>query len=148
MATGVHVAVVAAVAAQCEHTPGSKGQMPCMCFFNMKELHLPAVLQQQRMSNTGRPASVAVGIQGASCRSCQNALQVVCQLLHCEGVTGQYFGNINQPALLSQQVGSECCTPCQPATSVYIFNTQFQHIDRKGQAKQRPRQHSLWFWLQ
>ena len=101
----------------------------------MKELHLPAVLQQQRMSNTGRPASEAVGIQGASCRSCQDGLQVVCQLLHCDGVTGHLVRNINQPAFLSQQVGSECCTPCQPATSVYIFNIQFLTYRQKATGK-------------
>ena len=56
-ASYLHLAVVAEVAAQCEQTPDSKGQMPCMCFFNMTELDLPAVLQQQRKSTTGAPAS-------------------------------------------------------------------------------------------
>ena len=118
----MQVAVVAEVAAQCEHTQGSKGQMPCMCFFDRTELPLPAVLQQQRMSTTGRPASIAVGIQGASCRSCQDGLQVICQLLHCDVVTGHLVRNINQPALLSQHVDSERCTSCQPAFSTYIIN--------------------------
>ena len=83
--------------------------------FNRNELHLPAVLQQQRKNINGhRPASKAVGIQGASCRSRQNGLQEVCQLFHFYGIAEHLMRNTNQPALLSQQVGSEHCTPCQP----------------------------------
>ena len=98
---------VAVVAAQCEHTPGSKRHMPCMCFFDMTQFPIPAVLQQQRKRTTDRPASIAIGIQGASCCSCQHGLQVICQLLHCDGVTGQLVKNINYLALLSEQVVSE-----------------------------------------
>ncbi len=54
-------------------------------------------------------------MQGASCCSCQDGLQVVCQLLHCDDVTGHLVGNIDKPALLSHQVGAEHCTPRQPA---------------------------------
>ncbi len=101
----------------------------------MKELHLPAVLQQQRMSNTAWPASLAVGVQGASCCSCQDGFQVVCQLLHCGDVTGRLEGNIDQPALLSQHVGSEHCTPCQPAILTYT-HAEGVYIGRKRKAKQ------------
>ena len=143
-ASYLHLAVVAKVAAQCGQTPGSKGQMPCMCFFNMTELDLPAVLQQQRKSTTGGPASWAVGIQGASCRSCQHGLQVVCQLLHCNAVTGHVVRNINQPAFPSQQVASEHCTPCQPAVVTYTRTlAEGVCIGRQQTAQRRPRQHSL-----
>ncbi len=67
------------------------------------------------MGITAWPVSTAVGIQGASCCSCQNGLQVVCQLLHCGGVTGHAAGNIDQSALLGRQVGAENCMPRQPA---------------------------------
>ncbi len=103
---------------------------------------LPAVLQQQRKSITGRPGSIAVGTQGASCRSCQHGLQVLCQLLHCDGVTGQPVENINQLALPSQQVVSECCTPCQPGFSIHTL-TVTVYIGKMRQAKRRPRQHRL-----
>ncbi len=46
-------------------------------------------------------------MQGASCRNCQDGLQVVCQLLHRDDVTGHLSGNIDQLALLSHQVGAE-----------------------------------------
>ena len=68
-----------------------------------------------RNGNTDWPASKAVGMQGASCRNCQDGLQVVCQLLHRDDVTGHLSGNIDQLALLSHQVGAEQCTPRQPA---------------------------------
>ena len=71
------------------------------------------------MSNTAWPASLAVGIQAASCCSCQNGLQVVCQLLHCGGLTCRVEGHVNQLALLSQQAGSEHCPPCQPADGTH-----------------------------
>jgi len=67
------------------------------------------------ISDTAWPASKAVGMQGASCRSCQDGLQVVCQLLHRDCVTGHRSGNIDQLALLSHQVGAEHCRPRQPA---------------------------------
>jgi hypothetical protein len=67
------------------------------------------------INNTAWPASKVVGIQGASCCSCQDGLQVVCQLLHRDDVTGHLSGNIDQLALLSDQVGAEHCTPGQPA---------------------------------
>ena len=70
------------------------------------------------IGDTAWPASKAVSLQGASCCSCQDGLQVVCQLLHCDDVTGHVSGNIDQPALLSHQVGAEHCTPRQPA--VYV----------------------------
>ena len=107
--------------AQCEHTPACKGQKACMCFFNMNKLHLPTVLQQQRMSITAWPASEAVGIQEGSCRSCQDGLQVICQLLHCDDVTGHLLGNIHQPALLGKQVAVEHSTPCQSAIYTYVL---------------------------
>ena len=119
--TYLQVAGVVEVAAQCEHTPGSKGQMPCMCFLDMTQFPIPAVLQQQRKSTTDKPASKAVGIQGASCRSCQHGLKALCQLIHCDGVTGHLVQNIKQPALPSQQVPSEHCTPCRPALLTYMY---------------------------
>jgi len=67
------------------------------------------------ISDTAWPALEAVGIQGASCRSCQDGLQMVCQLLHRDDATGHLVGNIHQPALLSHQVNAEHCTPRQPA---------------------------------
>lgn len=76
------------------------------------------------MRISGRPASNAVGIQGASCRSCQDRLQVVCQLLHRDGVAGHIVRNINQPALLSQQVDSEHGTPSQPAFETYMLTKE------------------------
>ncbi len=125
-----------------EHTPGSKGQMPCL-WCNMTQFPLPAVLQHQRKSTTGRHASIAVCIQRASCCSCQHGLQVLCQLLHCDGVvSGHLVENINQLALLSQQVGSECCTPCQPRFSIHTL-AMTDYIGKMRQAKRRPRQHSL-----
>ncbi len=67
------------------------------------------------ISEPAWPASAAVGIQGASCRSCQDGLQVLCQLLHCGDITGHLVGNIDQLALLTKQVGTKHGTPCQPA---------------------------------
>ena len=112
---------MAMTGAQCEHTPACKGQKPYMCFFNMHKLHLPVVLQQQRMSNTAWPASSAVEVQGASCCCCQDGLQVVCQLLQCDTVTSHISGNIHQPALLGKQVGVEHSTPCQSAIYRYVL---------------------------
>ena len=82
----------------------------------LQHANLPAIImQQQRMGITAWPASKAVGIQGTSCRSCQDGLQVLCQLLHCNDVTGHLAENIDQLALLSKQVGAEHCTPRPPA---------------------------------
>ncbi len=79
-------------------------------------------------STTDWPASKAVGISGASCCSCQDGLQVVCQLLHCDGVAGQLLGNLNQPALLSQQVGTEHCTPRQPAVYASMLAERVRNV--------------------
>ena len=73
------------------------------------------------MRNAAWPALLAVGIQGRPRCSCQDGLQVVCQLLYYDGVMSHCLGNINQLALLSKQVAIEYSTPCQPALYTYVL---------------------------
>ena len=89
---------------------------------------------REARSTTDWPASKAVGIQGASCRCCQDGLQVLCQLLHCESVIGYVVGHINQLALLSQQVGAEHSTPRQPAVYARTLTDAVRNVltCRKG----------------
>ena len=50
-ATCLQVAVVAEVAAQCEHTPGSKRQMLCMCSFDMMQVINSLLLDLDSMAD-------------------------------------------------------------------------------------------------
>ena len=68
-----------------------------------------------RTMYTARLASKAVIIKGPPRYCYQDGLQIVCQLLHCDGVNGHLVGNVNQTALLGHQVGAEYCLPRQPA---------------------------------
>jgi len=98
---------------------------------------------QQGVSITVWPVSTAVGIQRASCCSYQDGLQVICQLLHRDAVTGHLVGNIDQLALLSHQVGAEHCTPCQPAVYARTLAEEVRTMlsSRKGaRAKAKHRQ--------
>ena len=125
-----------------------QGADACVCFLSTQK-YLPAVMLQQGRRTTDCPASKAVGIQGASCRSCQDGLQVVCQLLHCDNVTGHLLGNINQPALPSHQVGAEQCTPRQPAVYARTLANDREMCCLAGRAHRqrqnaRAKAHSLW----
>ena len=101
-----------------------------------------------RVRDTAWLASKAVGIQGPSCCCCQDGLQVVCQLLHCDDIASHVGVNINQPALLGHQVGAEYCTPRQPAVYASMLaegarkSCLLERAHRQGTTQAKA--HSLW----
>ena len=73
---------------------------------------------------------------------------MVCQLLNRDDVTDHLLGNIDQLALLSNQLGAEQCTPRQPAVYAKDIGKMIERCvvlreERTGKGKIQGQRHTV-----